>query len=326
MKRLITLLICISLIIGVTIKFDTITNYVEAYFERSPKILIEEKNKYYKDINYQFVSNTDNFTPYNYQELLNIIYTVLNSGYDTFTFYCPNEYEDCINDIAKISKQENDDILTTIGNYISPFNNFTSLKILYDTAGEITLKIEHLYSDDYINKVNDKIDELWDKLITEDMTDEDIIITFHDYIINNTKYDILYEDELKEYIRTHTDSEGNIINELPIEKRTTYDSSRAMGSLFQGYAICSGYTDVMAIILDRLNLPNFKVASDTHVWNVVYIKDGWKHLDLTWDDPVSEDRTKDTLLHKFYLIDTETLEDFKIADHNYDKSIYLEIK
>ena len=38
----------ISLIIGVTIKFDTITNYVEAYFERSPKILIEEKNKWVK--------------------------------------------------------------------------------------------------------------------------------------------------------------------------------------------------------------------------------------------------------------------------------------
>ncbi len=82
----------------------------------------------------------------------------------------------------------------------------------------------------------------------------------------------------------------------------------------------------MAIVLDRLDIPNFKVASDTHVWNALYLDNEWLHLDLTWDDPVSEDHSVDNLLHKFFLINTQTLEEFDISDHTFDKSIYLELK
>ena len=81
----------------------------------------------------------------------------------------------------------------------------------------------------------------------------------------------------------------------------------------------------MALVLDRLEVANFKVASSTHVWNAVLIDDEWLHLDLTWDDPVSVDHSKDTLLHKFYLINTETLEEFDINDHSFNKSVYREL-
>ena len=45
---------------------------------------------------------------------------------------------------------------------------------------------------------------------------------------------------------------------------------------------------------------------------------------LTWDDPVSSSG-EDTILHKFYLIDTPSLEKYKITDHEYDKTIYEEL-
>ncbi len=96
--------------------------------------------------------------------------------------------------------------------------------------------------------------------------------------------------------------------------------------MFEGYAICSGYTDAMALVLDRLGLNNFKVASTTHVWNAVKLNNQWLHLDLTWDDPVSQDTQKDNLLHKFYLINTPTLEEFDIVDHAFNKSFYIELK
>ena len=37
-------------------------------------------------------------------------------------------------------------------------------------------------------------------------------------------------------------------------------------------------------MLDRLSIPNFKVTSEEHVWNVIYYNGKWTHIDATWDD------------------------------------------
>lgn len=306
-KRIITIIICLILIGFTTLYFDKITNKLASFFNDTPKVVFEKKNQYAKEKSYKFVQVTENFVPYNYQELINILYTVLDAGYDTFTFYCPNEYHDCIDDIKKISNSEDNELLTTIGNFVSPYNNFSNIRIEYDTAGEVTMNVTHLYSKEEIDKISNEINRVWTSLVSEGMSNKEIVYAFHDYIINNTKYDEKYEEELKTV------------------GKTTYHSDKAIGPLFEKYAICSGYTDTMAIVLERLGLDNFKVASDSHVWNVVYLDDEWLHLDLTWDDPVSQDRSKDTLLHKFFLIDTQTLESFDIKDHTFNKSIYREM-
>lgn len=307
-RRIPTILLCIVMLLAVIYKLDDITDYIAKFFNNTPKIVVEKKNKYAKSESYAYVQYTEDFIPYNFQDLINIFYTVLDSGYDTFTFYCPVEYVDCISDIEQISQHKGVDVLTTIGNYVSPYNNFTSLKVQYDTAGEVTIDVTHLYTEEDKINISKRIDTIWKELVTADMNDEDIIYAFHDYIINHTKYDENYESEIK------------------ANKTPTHQASKANGPLFEGYAICSGYTDVMAMILDKLGVKNYKVASSTHVWNAVYINDKWLHLDLTWDDPVSEDHTINNLLHKFFLIDTETLKGFDIKDHTFDKSVYLEFK
>ena len=78
--------------------------------------------------------------------------------------------------------------------------------------------------------------------------------------------------------------------------------------------------------LNNLGVDNFKISSKTHVWNAVYLNDKWLHLDLTWDDPVTINSDTQTLSHKFYLIDTKSLDAYKISDHEFDKSIYPELK
>lgn len=306
-RRLFTLIVCGVLLSFTIYKLDSIVNITKKFFDITQKIIVEDKNQYAKNKDYNFVQITDNFVPYNYQELLNIFYTVLDSGYEKFTFYCPNEYLDCLEGVKKISNPENVDILTTIGNFVSPYNNFTSLKVQFDTSGEVNLDIKRLYSDDDIVNISNKIDSIWKNIVTSDMSNEDIIYEFHDYIVNNTKYDEAYESEIK-------------------NGSTTHASAKANGPLFEGYGICSGYTDVMSIVLDKLGYENYKVASKTHVWNAVKINGKWKHIDLTWDDPVSEDHSVNNILHKFYLIDTESLEEFDIKDHTFDKSIYVELK
>ncbi len=312
-KHFFTILLCLALSFVVIYKLDFITDYIVRYFGTTPEVAKKTKNQYAKNEKFAYVKATDDFVPYNFQDLLDIFYTILDAGYDTYTFYCPSEYENCITDVEYISDPNNVDILTTLGNYVSPFNNFTSLRVQYDTAGEVTLEVEHLYSNEDIALISNKIDSIWKELVNKDMSNEDIIYAFHDYIINHTKYDEVYEEELKKV------SKGTLA-------KTTHQASKANGPLFEGYAICSGYTDVMAIILDKIGVPNFKIASNTHVWNAVYIKDKWLHLDLTWDDPVSEDHSVNNLLHKFFLIDTETLEKFDIKDHTFNKSIFLELK
>ena len=79
----------------------------------------------------------------------------------------------------------------------------------------------------------------------------------------------------------------------------------------------------MALFLDRMNIPNYRVSSETHIWNLVYIDGEWKHLDLTWDDPVT-DTGVNVLLDTYFLVSSSTLETENRSEHKYDKAIYLE--
>ena len=304
MKRLITIIICILLLVMSFLYLDKISNKLANLFRSTPRVSNIEKNQYAREKDYKYVQITNDFTPYNYQELLNVFYTILDSGYDRFTFYCPDEYSDCLKDVESISKKENRETLTTVSNFVHPYNNFASIRVKYDTAGEVTVEISHLYTKEEIIKVSNKVDQIWKEIITDDMDNLDIIYAFHDYIINHTKYDEEFDEK----------ADDNL-----------HDSSRAFGPLFEGYAICSGYTDVMSILLDKLGIDNYKVASDTHVWNAFYLDGKWWHIDLTWDDPVTKDGSN-RLEHTFFKIDTDTLENFKIDNHAFNKAVYRELK
>src|SRR5574344_36374 len=298
--NLISLILFIILIIAVVINFKAITNTISYMLEGTPKVIISKHNAYYKDASYDYVKLSKDFIPYSKQDLKNIFYTILDYGYNEFTFYCPKEYTDCTKDVGLISNDPN--TLTHINNFVSPFNNFNSIKIVYSTTGEVNVEINKLYTDEQISVVNNKIDSILSEVITNDMKIDDKVLAIHDYIINHSKYD---EDRA-----------------LKISK---YQSNIAYGPLLEGYAVCGGYADAMALFLNRLNIPNYKIASKTHVWNAVFMNNKWLHLDLTWDDPVSVNSEENTLLHKFYLVNTKTLESYNISDHNYDKTIYSEL-
>ncbi len=79
----------------------------------------------------------------------------------------------------------------------------------------------------------------------------------------------------------------------------------------------------MAIFLDKLNVINYKISNEEHIWNLVYLNGKWYHLDLTWDDPISDiNVNRDT----YFLITTNTLEKINDGTHKFDKSIYIEAK
>ena len=98
-----------------------------------------------------------------------------------------------------------------------------------------------------------------------------------------------------------------------------------MGPLYDGKAVCSGYSDLMAVFISKLGLNNYKVASDTHIWNVVNINGEWLHIDLTWDDPITKNSDVDTLSHQFFMVNTEKLLEFDTKDHKFDTTIFQEL-
>lgn len=293
-------IILIGLAIYVVVNVSNITDALANYLSGENKIIIPEKNEFYKNYSYNYVKENETFIPYSKQDLINIYYSILNNGYENFTYYCPKEYANCLKDTADIINDE--DILTNINNFVSPYNNFKNIHVIYSSIGEVNVEVTKLYTIHDTIVINNKINEILKQTITEDMAIEDKILAIHDYIVNNTKYD---KDK--------------------VSGTSTHKSNTAYGVLIEGYAICGGYADAMALFLNELNVPNFKVSSKTHIWNAVYLNEKWLHLDLTWDDPVTIDSDKNTLLHKFYLIDTEKLESYDIESHEFDKTIFSEL-
>lgn len=312
-KRNMIPIICILLLVFVFYHVEEISNNISKALEKNPEVVVNDANTYKKNEDFIFVQNTTNFIPLSYNDILNIYYTITNSGYKTFTFYCPSEYKDCTKDVEKISDDQ--ETLTYINNFIHPFNSFLNIRTEISESGEINIDIHYLYTEEEKEMVTKKVNEIYNQVITKDMSDYDKIKTIHDYIVSNSKYDIERNDK----------------------EDSKYISYKAYGPLIEGYATCSGYTDAMALFLEKMGIKNFKVATELmqkdisgHVWNAVFLDNKWLHLDLTWDDPVSDDG-KDYLQHKYFLITSKELEEADkgevvVKEHIFSERIYPELK
>ena len=315
MKKTLFFLFFIILIAVCLLNIDTISEKAISLLDSTPKPVITAGNEYTKDKGYQFVSLSEDYIPFSYQDLLDIIYSTINNGWEKFTFYCPSEYTDCIKDIEKIC--DDSVLLTHINNYVHPFNNFTNLKSSIAESGEVNLTITYLYSKDEQKYIIDEVNKIISENVDDTMNNYDKIKAVHDYIANNTKYDV----------------DKNETND------NTSLSYKATGLLKNHLATCNGYADTMAIVLTQMGFDNYKIATTPdeisysatgHVWNAVYVDDEWRHLDLTWDDPVSSDG-KDYLYHKYFLVTNDEMAeadkgDVEIEEHNFNKQIYLEFK
>lgn len=255
------------------------------------------ENDYFIEDNFDYVDNATDAILTSKNDVINTIYFLINSGTTYSERYCSKDYKNCFNDINELSSDV--ELLTNLNNYVHPYNSFDNISFSFNNE-VVQIKIEHIYSEDDINTLNKIVDEFINNNITNSMGTKEKIRIIHDYIINNADYDIL---------KTKNKDDN------------TYRSSTAYGVLVQGYGICSGYSDAMAIFLDKLNIINYKISNDQHIWNLVYLDGEWLHLDLTWDDPISDSNiTRDN----YFLISTKNLETLDDGVHYYNKSIFTE--
>lgn len=297
--------VIIIVILGFLIKdnYYLLTNKIEYVYTKYLQGDIRQNltdNKYRKKENYGYVKINENTTLKNKDDVKNMIYTYLDADWDYYTVKCDADYLDCTNDIKEIV--QNNTYLTDLSNFVHPFNTFDKINTTFAASGKVKLKKEPRYSDSQIDTLNKKVDEIYKENYDSSKNVSENIKIFHDYIVNHTKYD-----------QSNTTGLSNV------------GSSSAYGVLIDGIGICSGYSDAMQLFLEKMNVKNYRISSSTHEWNLVYVEGAWRHLDLTWDDPIMSDGS-DALKEDYFLIDTNTLLSKDDGEHNFDSSIYIEAK
>ena len=304
LKKVIIILTITLLIVGgfyyiVTHYQDKIYIYYRENVKKVKQDIKLEKNEYYKDKNYSYVQNTNDFVAKDKKHLINIFYTVINSGTNKFTFYCDENYKNCTKDVIELIS--NKDTLSNVNNFVHPYNSFETINASYDEYGQVDLTINKVYTKEDIQVLNTKVQKIINKKIKKNMSNKKKIETIHDYIINNGRY---ATDKIR-------------------KKHPNKDYNKANDILIEGVGLCSAYSDAMALFLYEFGIDNYKIASDNHIWNLVKINNKWLHLDLTWDDPVTQTGVQ-KLEDIFMLIDNKELKELKVTQHKYDKNIYKE--
>ena len=308
MKSTRRLLAILFLLISLMAFYYTINNYekvtsivnniVRKYSKNN--VIVPKESYNHRVYLYKTVSETDNFEPHSIDDIKKIYYTVLNNGWDTFTFYCPYEYKSCVDDVKMIANSTHDTFISLINNYVSPLNSYKRYNTVIIDDNKVVLTIEKLYTDEEIKELNNYLDESFkvNSFNTTKATKKDIE-KIHDFLIDKRTYDVNYE-----------------------KTSEITDSNKATGALFNGIALCSGYSDAFGLFLDRINVPNFKINSDEHEWTMVYYDNEWKHIDITWDD----DEVNKNNNRNFFLINTAELFKKDTEEHNFNNNTYLEIK
>lgn len=294
---LFTLIFMLSVYVFV-VKFDTVVLTIESFMYNIGKedIIVPESNDYKRDYKYTTFTMTDNFEPHSVDDIKSIFYTILNSGWDSFTFYCPNDYKECADDVKETAN--NQDYISLMNNYVNPYNSFINFNTMITGDKTIYISVDKLYSDNDIELLNKKIDSVLSELKISSSVNSNSIKLVHDYILDNTKYN-------KKYVQ------GDF----------TSMSNKANGVFVSGEAVCSGYADAFALMMDRINIPNFKVSSTDHVWNVIYYDNKWTHVDVTWDD----DEVNKTNRNNFFMISADELKKLDVTEHSFDMNLYKEL-
>ncbi len=149
------------------------------------------------------------------------------------------------------------------------------------------------------NKIKEIRADFISNCISPEMSDYEKVLTIHDYIINNSKYDDrLLEDGL-----------------FPAESYSSY------GILALGRGVCEGYAKAMKYLLDGVGIESMivigKSRGENHAWNLVKIEDEYYHIDSTWDDPMTNDDSN-VLRYNYFNLNGEEIS----KSHNWNKEEY----
>ncbi len=131
----------------------------------------------------------------------------------------------------------------------------------YDYDVNITVTVGYHTTLQQEQYVDTQVASILNQIITTSMDNYRKERAIHDYIVTHVAYD------------------------------TTYKNYSAYGALYDGVAVCQGYSLLAFKMLNECGIP-VRIVEGTkefnHAWNMVNPGTGWYHLDCTWDDPVPD--------------------------------------
>ena len=273
---------------GAFFRKDIIYKYYEYSVNKNYSSTNVKVNDYYLEDNFEYVNNYTGTGIINKKDFIDFVYYAINSGSDYLERYIDRDYTSYSSDINRLTSNDGEefkDVISVLNNFVHPYNSSNNIKLTYGGDYKIGISLNKAYTDKEIEEINKVVDKVISEKITNSTPTREKIKIIHDFIIDNAEYDKLKYNNKND---------------------ATYKSNTAYGVLIQGYGTCNGYADAMAIFLDKLNIINYKISNDEHIWNLVYVDGAWKHLDLTWDDPVVN-TGENMLLHTYFLISYDEL-------------------
>lgn len=264
-------ILCIAFIIMVY-KFPFTLDQIKTFLTTGvnvAKIAPPENNEYFYDYDFMATRNVSIMFPGNKPELVDTIRTGLNSGADSFVFYCNPDYDNCFNDLELLSDKNIQQPIAYIYAFNHPFNDYESFTATNIGNYGLTIDItKRKYTPEQIEMTQMAIDDLYLTLYDKNKSVVENILIFNNWLRENVSYDQAKADEM-------TGVEG---------AKSPYNSNIAYGALYQGKAICSGYTDAMFLYIEKLGLKQMRVVGINHIWNAVEINGKWYQIDVTWND------------------------------------------
>lgn len=125
---------------------------------------------------------------------------------------------------------------------------------------KVTYTMEYLESYEQTNQTDKMIAKVLKELDLAKKSDYEKIKGVHDYVINNTSYDMSTELNSPYY------------------------------ALIEKTSACQGYAVLIYKMLTELDVPCRVITGNAknglHAWNIVKLNDKWYNLDATWDDPI----------------------------------------
>ena len=257
MKKIIAFIVGITIGLVIYLALGNVDNVVNAIIENNEIVQDRPTDSQIE----QFETKKETKCFYYYDNLSQDEKTAYLTLYYGFV-----EYDDSIR--MEVQEEDLKDVFTAVL-YDNPDMFWVDYEYDYMVYSDsVAFSPKYRLTEDEVKTMQDSVNDKIDEIITEvNKLDSDYEkeLYIHDYIIENTEYDISTLEKM-----------GDTVHSV----------------LVSGKSICEGYARTVQILLDKLGIENYLVTGDTesdgeilpHMWNIVNIDGDNYHLDVTWDD------------------------------------------
>ncbi len=135
----------------------------------------------------------------------------------------------------------------------------------------------------------------------ENMGIFEVDITYNETINNIEENRQLFDNTCNQIIQTasvfETEEEKEIYVHDQLTSMIEYDENASLNqtsfsAIVNHKTVCAGYAKAFQYIMDQLSIPCYYVVGQSegeeHAWNIIYINQTWRNVDLTWDDDLQD--------------------------------------